>query len=188
MPQYISIIAFLVLIMMVLCRVLMMKAHGLNAFVFGQTHRTDFTILPFVLFFVYHLLANTFDWPRISGPVFFDSEWLRWAGVLICILGLLLFLWGLISFGASFRVGIDQSKPDKLMTHGAFAISRNPLYVAFIFFLVSFFFIFPNPLFLICLFAGLWLFHRQIMREEIFLRKYYGEEYIDYCKKVRRYL
>jgi hypothetical protein len=35
------------------------------------------------------------------------------------------------SFGDSFRVGIDEKKPDKLVTSGMFAISRNPIYVCF---------------------------------------------------------
>ncbi|MDR0305399.1 MAG: hypothetical protein LBI42_01030 [Chitinispirillales bacterium] len=30
--------------------------------------------------------------------------------------------------------------------------------------------------------------HRQVLREEKFLRKHYGEEYENYCRRVRRYL
>ena len=30
--------------------------------------------------------------------------------------------------------------------------------------------------------------HRQILREEIFLRAHYGAEHKAYCRKVRRYL
>ena len=32
----------------------------------------------------------------------------------------------------SFRVGIDNEHPDKLVTTGVFAYSRNPIYVGFI--------------------------------------------------------
>ncbi len=188
MQKYFSVAAFLLLIVMVLCRVMMMKRHGLHAFVFGRTHRTDFIILPFVLLFAYHLFANTFEWPRISGPTFFEYGWLHWVGVLICVFGLILFSWGLISFGLSFRVGIDQEKPDQLITHGAFAVSRNPLYVAFAFELIGFFLIFPNWLFLVYLLAGTWLFHRQVLREEAFLKRHYRKEYEEYCQKVHRYL
>jgi protein-S-isoprenylcysteine O-methyltransferase Ste14 len=34
-----------------------------------------------------------------------------------------------MSFGTSFRVGIDVEHPDKLVTTGIFAVSRNPIYV-----------------------------------------------------------
>ncbi|MDR2500992.1 MAG: hypothetical protein LBD37_07940 [Treponema sp.] len=30
--------------------------------------------------------------------------------------------------------------------------------------------------------------HRQILREEKFLKKHYGNEYEEYCNQVRRYL
>jgi protein-S-isoprenylcysteine O-methyltransferase Ste14 len=36
--------------------------------------------------------------------------------------------------------------------------------------------------------AATWLFRRQVLREEEYLKKRYGEEYTDYCRRVRRYL
>jgi protein-S-isoprenylcysteine O-methyltransferase Ste14 len=46
----------------------------------------------------------------------------------------------------------------------------------------------PHVILLIYLFAGVALFHRQVMREEAFLRQHHGEEYVTYAKRVRRYL
>ena len=49
-------------------------------------------------------------------------------------------------------------------------------------------FIAPNLASLIvAVFFGV-VIHRQILREEKFLRAHYGQEYADYCGKVRRYL
>lgn len=50
------------------------------------------------------------------------------------------------------------------------------------------FLIFPNWVPLIYLVAGVWLFHRQVLREEAFLRGHYGEAYTAYCQRVRRYV
>jgi protein-S-isoprenylcysteine O-methyltransferase Ste14 len=36
--------------------------------------------------------------------------------------------------------------------------------------------------------AATWLFHRQILREEEYLKKHYGAKYANYCRRVRRYL
>jgi protein-S-isoprenylcysteine O-methyltransferase Ste14 len=36
--------------------------------------------------------------------------------------------------------------------------------------------------------GGTWLFHRQVLREEDYLRRHYGHAYVDYCNRVRRYL
>jgi protein-S-isoprenylcysteine O-methyltransferase Ste14 len=74
------------------------------------------------------------------------------------------------------------------MTAGAFAFSRNPIYVAFAFNLIGQFLIFPNWMLLVYLGAGTWLFHRQILREEGFMKQHYGQQYAEYCRRVRRYL
>jgi protein-S-isoprenylcysteine O-methyltransferase Ste14 len=99
----------------------------------------------------------------------------------------LLFL-SLVSFGKSFRVGIDQDYPDKLVTTGIFAFSRNPIYLAFGFVLLGQFLVFSNWILLVYMVAAIWLFHRQVSREETYLRNHYGKQYSEYCDRVRRYL
>jgi protein-S-isoprenylcysteine O-methyltransferase Ste14 len=97
-------------------------------------------------------------------------------------------LWSLVSFGQSFRVGIDTEHPDKLITSGIFALSRNPIYVAFASILLGQFLIFSNWILLVYIGATIWLFHRQVLREEDYLKQHYGEEYLEYCDRVSRYL
>jgi protein-S-isoprenylcysteine O-methyltransferase Ste14 len=109
-------------------------------------------------------------------------------GVFLCFGGLILLLLSLVSFGKSFRVGIDVDHSGKLVTAGVFAFSRNPIYVAFRFVLLGQFLVFANWILLVYLAAGIWLFHRQVSREEEYLRKQYGHEYAEYCNGVRRYL
>jgi protein-S-isoprenylcysteine O-methyltransferase Ste14 len=108
--------------------------------------------------------------------------------VLLCLAGLFLFFVSLISFGKSVRVGIDPDHPDELVTTGIFAFSRNPIYVAFGFVLLGQFLVFPNWILLFHLVASIWLFHRQVSREEEYLRNHYGQQYSEYCDRVRRYL
>jgi protein-S-isoprenylcysteine O-methyltransferase Ste14 len=187
MPRYFGALTLVLLLGMVLSRALLLKRKGIEAVQFGKTHKTDFLIPPFALFYFYLVFAAAFDWPTVSRQEIFHSESISWLGVLLCLLGLLLFLWGLISFGRSFRVGIDTEHPDRLITTGAFAISRNPLYVAFGLVLLGQFLIFSNWILLVYLVAGIWLIHRQVLREEDYLKKHYGKEYEEYCKRVRRY-
>ena len=105
-----------------------------------------------------------------------------------CLIGLLFLLWSLVSFGQSFRIGIDIDHPDQLITSGVFAVSRNPIYVAFAMILLGQFLVFSNWILLIYTGAAFWLFHRQILREEDFLKQHYGEAFMAYCQRVRRYL
>jgi protein-S-isoprenylcysteine O-methyltransferase Ste14 len=117
-----------------------------------------------------------------------NVPWLAWIGVALCAVGLLVIVLSLVSFGTSFRVGIDTNHPDRLVTSGVFARTRNPMYVAFGCVLLGEFLIFPNWVLLIYLLAGFALFHRQVMREEEFLRQHYGAEYQAYAQRVPRYL
>jgi protein-S-isoprenylcysteine O-methyltransferase Ste14 len=188
MPGYLAALTIVLLLGMVLTRAFLLKGTGTRAMHFGRIDKTDFLIPPFALFYFYTVFAAAFHLPIISTQTFFRSEVISWFGVLLCLAGLVLLLLSLVSFGKSFRVGIDVDHPDKLVTRGVFAFSRNPIYVAFGSVLLGQFLVFPNWILLIYLAAGIWLFHRQVLREEEFLRKQYGQEYAGYSTRVRRYL
>jgi protein-S-isoprenylcysteine O-methyltransferase Ste14 len=188
MPRYFAALTIVLMLGMVLTRVLMMRRRGIEAMKFGKIDKTDFLIPPFALFYFYLVFAAAFNLPTVSTQEFFHSEIISWIGVFFSLAGLLLLLWSLVSFGRSFRVGIDTEHPGKLITSGVFAFSRNPIYVAFAFILLGQFLIFSNWILLLYMGAGIWLFHRQVLREEDYLKKHYGKEYLEYCKRVRRYL
>jgi protein-S-isoprenylcysteine O-methyltransferase Ste14 len=173
---------------MVLTRVSLMKRKGIKAVRFGKIDKKDFLIPPFALFYFYIVFAAPFGLPAVSKQEFWHSGIISWLGVLLCMAGLSLLLLSLVSFGKSFRVGIDTDHSEKLVTTGVFAFSRNPIYVAFGSVLFGQFLIFPNWILLVFPGAAVWLFHRQVLREEEFLKKRYGNEYSEYCGRVRRYL
>ena len=187
MPGYLAALTIVLMIGMVLVRVLVMRRRGIAAFHFGKLDKTDFFIPPFALFYIYLVFSAAFGLPLPSAQEFFHSQIVSWAGVSLCASGLILLLWSIISFGRSFRVGIDTTKPDELVTTGAFALSRNPIYVGFAFILIGQFLVFPNWVLLAYLGAAAWLFNRQVLREEAYLRTHYGSAYEAYSRKVRRY-
>jgi protein-S-isoprenylcysteine O-methyltransferase Ste14 len=188
MPKYFGTLTIVLMLGIVVTRVLLMKRRGISAMHFGKIDKTDFLIPPFALFYFYLVFAHAFSLPSVNMQEFFQAEIVSWIGVFFCLTGLLLLLWSLISFGQSFRVGIDTEHPDKLITSGVFAFTRNPIYVAFAFILLGQFLIFSNWILLIYTVAGVWLFHRQALREEEYLKKHYGKEYVAYANRVRRYL
>jgi protein-S-isoprenylcysteine O-methyltransferase Ste14 len=188
MPKYLGALTIVVLLAMVLGRVFILKRQGIKAMRFGETHKSDFLIPPLAFFYLYVIFAAAFGWPSVSRRTFFESETVAWIGALLCLAALLLMLWSLVSFQQSFRIGIDTERPDRLITEGAFAVTRNPIYVAFITILIGQFLIFPNWIMLIYSVAAAGLVHRQILREEEYLRGHYGEAYATYCGQVGRYL
>jgi protein-S-isoprenylcysteine O-methyltransferase Ste14 len=188
MEKYFGPLTLALLLAMVLTRVCFLRRKGIQAIHFGNIDKRDFLIPPFALFYFYIVFAAAFDWPTVAKRGFFESELASWAGVLCCLVGLILLFLSLVSFGKSFRIGIDQDRPDNLVTTGVFAVTRNPIYVAFWFVLLGQFLLFSNLIPLVYLAAATWLFHRQVLREEDFMRRHYGQEYSDYCRRVRRYL
>jgi protein-S-isoprenylcysteine O-methyltransferase Ste14 len=188
MQAYFAVATIVLLIIIVISRVWMMQHQGIKTMKFGEIDKRDFLIPPFALFYFYLIFSNAFHWPQINEQAFFRSELIGWIGILCCAAGLILSFFSLLSFGKSFRVGIDKEQPEKLVTSGVFAASRNPVYTAFGLVLLGQFLILPNWILVVYLALGIWLFHRQILREEAFLKKHYGKEYSDYCSRVRRYI
>jgi len=187
--QDFSIGAFVTLVAIVLIRARIMSHKGIRTIVFGATDKSDFLLVPAVLVIVYAVLARNFDLPFWQPLI--KSLWISmtpgWFGVVFCAFALLGVILTLRSFGDSFRVGIDEQQPDKLVTTGLFAYSRNPIYVCFLFFVYGLLLIYGNIAIAVALVAFAAVIHRQILREEVFLKTHYGTEYERYCQQVRRY-
>ncbi|MDL2227759.1 isoprenylcysteine carboxylmethyltransferase family protein [Odoribacter sp. OttesenSCG-928-L07] len=188
MQKYFGIITIVSFILLVQTRTLNLKKQGINALEFGKKDKKDFLILPFALFYFYIITANVFNLPTIKGQILFQQNIISWIGVAFCLIALLLFLWTMISFKKSFRVGLVENSEQGLITTGSFAISRNPIYVSFAIMLIGQFLIFPSWILMIYIFLGILTFNRQVLKEEKFLIEQYGDEFSKYCKKVRRYL
>ncbi len=187
MPKYIGAVTILLFIAMVIIRIFSLKQQGINAIEFGKKDRKDFLLLPFAFFYFYLIAAHVFDLSTFGIGMLFQNEILSWAGVIFCLLALGFFIWTMISFKKSFRVGLAENSSQGLITDGAFAISRNPIYVSFGLMLVGQFLIFPNWVFIIYVFAGVFTFHNQVLKEEKLLKTQYGEEFEKYCREVNRY-
>lgn len=169
---YFAITTLILVIIMVLSRVAILRNKGIEAMKFGDMDKKDYIAIPFVLLYFYIILTSVIDIPTL-GAVLFESKIVSWIGVVFCILGLIIFLFSLITFGKSFRVGIDEDQPGELVTSGVFSISRNPIYAAFLFILMGIFLIIPNWILLMYLVVGFWFINRQVRREEDSLVKIY---------------
>ena len=188
MPRYIAALVLPLLIVLVLTRVWLLSRRGTGAMHFGKIDKKDFLLPPFALFYFYCVFAGAFGWPAPGQQVIFTSEAVAWGGVALCTAGLVVFMSSLVAFGSSFRVGIDTTNAGKLITTGIFRFTRNPIYVAFWIILLGEFLVYPSWLLLVYLAAASWLFHRQVLREEAYLKQHYGSEYTEYSGRVRRYI
>jgi protein-S-isoprenylcysteine O-methyltransferase Ste14 len=123
----------------------------------------------------------------IPAPLFWSSPAPGWIGIALYAAGLVLFAAALVSFGSAWRVGIDEGG-GRLVTSGAFALSRNPIYLFMDICFLGIFLVYPNLFFLLSFVLAALGFHWQILKEEKSLLSRFGDRYAEYCLKVKRYI
>ena len=125
--------------------------------------------------------------PASMDTMIVNSGMIHRLGAAIAGVGILIFVLALLSFGNSWRVGIDTRTPGPLITSGLFAFSRNPIFLFMDLYLAGTFLLNGRLVFLLIAFAGILGLHRQILREERFLSGHHGEAYQKYCARTPRY-
>ena len=108
-------------------------------------------------------------------------------GYILLVPGLLFSVLSLFTLGRSTRFGIPTNKTT-LKTGGLYRISRNPIYLGFNLITVSSVLILLNPVILVLGVFSMSVYHLIIMAEEQFLEKAFGSDYLEYKKRVRRYV
>ncbi|MCU0238373.1 MAG: isoprenylcysteine carboxylmethyltransferase family protein [Pyrinomonadaceae bacterium] len=88
------------------------------------------------------------------------------------------------------KTNIEPWKPTtKILDSGVYKYSRNPIYVAMALIYLGIACLFNSIWFLLFLPICLLVIHfGVILREEIYLENKFGEDYLDYKKRVRRWI
>lgn len=115
--------------------------------------------------------------------------WARYVGIVFAVLGDVIFVISVLTMKDSWRAGVSATDKTELVTDGIYQISRNPAFFGFDLVYIGVSLLFFNwILFLLSVFAMI-MFHLQIVNvEEPFLVSVFGEDYMEYKKKVNRYL
>ncbi len=142
---------------------------------------------------VYEAFAASWPLPWLLFPerlhaVVLQGLAFRLAGCVMMTGGIALFAAALLSFGDSWRVGIDRETPGALVTSGVFAWSRNPIFVFMDAAAVGTFLLTGRLFFGLFALLTVVAIHLQILREEGFLEARYGEAYRAYRQRTPRYL
>jgi len=84
---------------------------------------------------------------------------------------------------------ITPEKTERIVMDGVYRYTRNPMYLGLGGLLTSVGLWLGNAIFLAALVVFVWYITRfQIMPEEAMLRKKFGAEYDEYCRRVRRWI
>ena len=112
---------------------------------------------------------------------------LKWVSLCLWVSGFVLLFNGRFGLGSSFRLGSPQESTS-LKVDGLFRFSRNPMYLGVYATLLASVLYTLNPILLLVAIFVAAVHHRIVLAEEQYLRSVFGEEYVDYCRRVRRYL
>jgi protein-S-isoprenylcysteine O-methyltransferase Ste14 len=113
--------------------------------------------------------------------------WLRWLSLGLWAAGFGLLFVGRFGLGSSFRVGCPNEST-ALKAGGLYRFSRNPMYLGMYGTLFAAAFYTLNPLILLVAIFVVVVHHKIVLSEEACLRKMFGQPYLGYCLRVRRYL
>jgi len=126
--------------------------------------------------------------PAVLREPFFDSRLADVLGGGAIIGGLLVFAAALHVFGRSWRIGIDHDRPGQLVTQGIFRFTRNPIFLFMDLYFTGTWLIQRDLFFLLFAIVTVGGIHFQILQEEQFLLKHYGNAYRRYLLSVPRYI
>jgi protein-S-isoprenylcysteine O-methyltransferase Ste14 len=122
-------------------------------------------------------------------PLPFVAEgWRFMPGMVLVIIGLGLGLWAIYAMRSKGTSPLPEQPTTAIVREGPFALSRNPIYLGFTLITIGFA-IWSNNLWMgIALVGVLVVMHYGVIfREEKYLAHKFGDEYLQYKAKVRRW-
>ena len=108
-------------------------------------------------------------------------------GTITTILGIVLVIVGAYFWFDSVRLIVTRFKSGVLITNGAYRLVRNPMYAAFIVFIVpGVSLLLNNPWIILSSVVMMLVFKMSIHKEEEYLKQQFGTTYEDYLSKVNQ--
>ena len=135
-------------------------------------------------FLVFIFFPGWLNWSRVPLP-----DGLRWVGLGLGVLGLLLLVWVQHSLGRQFSATLQVRRHHNLVVTGPYRRMRHPMYSALILLWVGLAILSASCLIMLWVLAGV----RGIVRdraplEEAMMLEAFGDTYRDYMRRTSRFL
>jgi len=112
--------------------------------------------------------------------------------IVFLLVGVSLQLWAYFELGKNLKFGLPDGAEEKaaatFKTTGLYRFSRNPMYAGFNLMLLSACLYVLHPVMLLFSFYAVWVHHKIILKEEMFLKNRFGNKWEMYAARVRRYV
>jgi len=189
--QFLTLLVMIVFYGSYIVKTMLLKKKGISTNRLGKGDKPAYTRLLEIFLIIVTLcmvvlqLLSVFDVLPVS---FYIGKYNGIIGIAVAFIGVIFFIMALIAMKSSWRAGIDNTQNTRLRTGGVLKLSRNPAFLGFDLFYIGVAYANPNILLFIMVFVSLVLFHLQILEEEKYLSTTFGDSYIRYKQKVRRYI
>ncbi|MDE7031324.1 MAG: isoprenylcysteine carboxylmethyltransferase family protein [Lachnospiraceae bacterium] len=130
---------------------------------------------------VVELISIFQGWNIMPWPV-------RIAGILCGGVGDLVFLAAVRTMKDSWRAGIPKSDETRFVSEGIYQYSRNPAFLGFDLVYLGILMMYFNGVLLLFTMWAVVMLHLQILQEERYLKRVFGDVYLAYKSRTRRYL
>ncbi|WJJ96280.1 methyltransferase family protein [Algibacter luteus] len=183
------------LLVFVLRSLLLWKKTGINPLTFNKTDDAHgfnskvFTLITFLELIVVGIYAFKSDWYEYLLPFWcIENSTSQKIGWTLLFLSLIVVWISQSQMANSWRIGIDENNKTKLVTNGMFSISRNPIFLGIMIANIGLFLVIPNAFTLLIISLSTISINTQIRLEEEFLKREFENDYLEYAKKVRRWI
>jgi protein-S-isoprenylcysteine O-methyltransferase Ste14 len=124
------------------------------------------------------------------SPTIFVQGPVRWiAGILLVACGLALNVAGFVTQRRAGTDPIPFHPTTRIVSHGLYRFSRNPMYIGFALWTLGLAVLLNSMWALLAVPVGLILIDLLVVaREERYLKRKFGEEYLAYKRRVRRWI
>lgn len=169
---------------------------GENPFVFSKSGNAHdyiglvfkiMTVLSVSVIVLFTFFENSYL-HYLGGLHYLAIPELQWTGLVLLVLA---FCWTVLAqyqMSNSWRIGIDYEEKTTLVNRGVFKFSRNPVFLGVLLIYLGTFLIAPNALTFMLLILCYFILQIQTRLEEEYLVSTHGDIYLNYKKKVRRWL
>lgn len=114
---------------------------------------------------------------------------LRVSGQMVVGVAMAAMAWAMLTFRRARTAIMPHHAASQLVTEGPYRYSRNPMYVCLVLIQAGLCLVYNTPWPLLLLPpVVLFVQYRVILREERYLAAAFGQQYLDYCSEVGRWL
>ncbi len=180
---------FLVVLINSLFKLKREKNHLFNFSLKNQDGVYSLIIFSFTNIFFFEIFRNIFfPFNDFIFKNFFNHFLFKIFSAILFLFGIILYIRSLVDLNSEWVVGTNSQKVKRLVTKGIYSYTRNPIYIFFMIFYFSIFLLFGSIEMFLFFLVATFIFYRIILIEEKELEEKFKREYIDYKKRVKRFV